>query len=728
MKKRFFPFLGTLLLSGCVFAQMNFFRNDLVGILLFVFSFSVLGKMWKVIYKSIFPDGEKRVFGPLSYFTPFFLVGLMAGIFLTWYKADALFLSIAFFLTGIFTLELFFRKKGSLEEDIFDIRKIEFSSLPPAGVLPVFYFLLWGLTLVGLLAPATIILQTPWQHVPVFFLILFFFLTLLLGKILFTSQRITLVLFLLVLHSALLHLALPLSHQLPWGGDVWRTIGIEEKFIEGKSLLPVLFGQDVKWKEIGPLSIPEAFVIPNKYVYSHLWGETVFLARLFPLDLITLNRFLVPVIWSLFVPILLYAMGRKIFSTEKQALCFSFLSFLPFSLQALGSLTLAVSWGFIFFLFLVFLWFEYIQTRKTSVRNLALFFGALSVFGYTVFFIVFWFMVGITFLLQWKKQRKIQNMWMTILSIGGIFLFPLIELILKIDHFPANAHLLSNIKQAVGQFSGWFYANAIRTHDIASGNIIFNHTPLIAFVQNIFTVQRWHILFLMVFLAISAAVALYSFIQEKNVIHKILFVLFFTVAGGYGIGWYFLEGERFFIRRLDGVLALLIMLLATQGIFFWIKKYIRPKQEKIYVFFALLFFSFSLCTVYASGPDMRVVSVDEYEVARYVQKQAPTCVLADTWVLLALEGVSKGEVVGGGFPIDERFGQTERVKLYTDLLKNPQKEHLSQIDEFSASPECFLVVAKKDVNLPKMREIFGDFLFQNTSMVVWKMGLKNSLK
>lgn len=173
MKKRFFPFFGNLFLSGLIFAQMNFFHNDLVGILLGVFSLILLGKMWKVIYRSFFPQGEKRIFGPLSYFTPFMLVGLISGIFLTWYKADAFFLSIAFFVTGIFTLEIFFRKKGNIEEDIFDIQKIEFPSLPPAGVLPVFYFLLWGLTLVGLLAPSTLILQSPCNIFPFFFFFFF---------------------------------------------------------------------------------------------------------------------------------------------------------------------------------------------------------------------------------------------------------------------------------------------------------------------------------------------------------------------------------------------------------------------------------------------------------------------------------------------------------------------------------------------------------------------------
>jgi len=728
MKKRFLAYFGAAAVSFLIYLQMHSFQNDVFGVLLFLFSFLVLGKMWKKTFTSLFPKREKRIFSPLSYFTPFMIVGLIAGIFITWYKADAVLLALSFFLTGVFTIEVFLRKKGNMEDDILDISKIEFPSLPPAGMLPVFYFLLWSLTLVGILTPSGAILQTPWQYLPTFFLVLFFLLTLLLGYILITSQRTTLILFLLVLHSVLLHFSLPLSHQLPWGGDVWRMIGVEGKFIAEEPLLPVLFGKEALWRDIGPVSLPEALVIPNKYIYSHLWGQTVFLARLLPIDLISLNRFLVPLTWSIFVPILLYALGRKLFRSEKQALAFSFLVLLPFPLQALGSLTLAVSWGFIFFLFLLFLWFEYLDTKNKSIAKLALLLGGLSIFGYTVFFILFWMLVLATFLLQALHKSKWQNTVWLGMSAMGIFLFPVIEMIAKMDRIPASFSLGANMKQLLGQFSGWYYASAIRPHDIISGNIIFNHTPSFSFVENIFTIQRWHIMFLMLCCFIFLSIGLFSVWKEKNISWKLMSFLFFITAGGYVIGWYVLEGERFFVRRLDPIFALLLMLFVSQGIFVWAKKYLKNSKEKIVAVLALLFFSFTFCTVYAGGPDMRVVSIDEYETAAFLSSQKASCVLADTWLLLALEGISQAQVVGGGLPIDERFGQEERVKLYAELLENPQKELVSRLANLTSRDECFLAIPKNSKNLAKIREVFGSYQYQNHSFEVWKLGLKNSLK
>lgn len=727
MKKRFFAIFGFLLLSGAVFEQMAVLHSKIFGAAVFVLSLGILGSIWKRIYTNILSVEEKIVVTLLSYATPVFLFGLLSGIATTWYVPNAFLLVLSFFLTSIISVEIFFRVQKK-QEDLFDIYNFEFPPMSPPGMLPAIYLFLATFTFLGIAVPATTSLQSPWQYLPSFFLYLFFLLTFILGYLIFSLKRTSFLLFLLVIHSLLLHSYLPLSHALPWGGDVWRNIGLEEKFLEEQPLLPVLFGPEVKWRDFGAFSLPEALTIPNKYVYGHFWGESVFLVRFFNADILTFNKFFVPLLWGLLMPLLAYGIGRKLFPSEKQALFFSFITFLPFPLQALGGLTVAVSWGMIFFTFLLFLWLEYIQTKNTSVRNLALFFGALSVFGYTLFFVLFLVMVMLTLLLQKIGNTSLRNSVWGVASVVLMGIFPVLELISKTSHFPQTLSLFHNLKQFLGQWSGWFYVTLIRDHDIASGNIIFNHTPLYSFVKNIFTFQRVHLMVLMLILFLCILNALLSNIREKKLEWKIMTSMFVVTFFGYVLSWYVLEGEHSFARRLDPVLSFTLVLLAVHGFFLFVKKYKRFSGQKWAVVVGIFFLSWSITTVYASGPDLHVVSTDEYQVATVVapQVQGNACILADTWLLLAVEGVSNAQIVGGGFPIDPSFGQTERVKLYQSLLEGSVATLGEQAHSLTGASECFVVVPKNTKNLAKIREKFGKPEFQNATLLVWKIGLKNN--
>ena len=95
--------------------------------------------------------------------------------------------------------------------------------------------------------------------------------------------------------------------------------------------------------------------------------------------------------------------------------------------------------------------------------------------------------------------------------------------------------------------------------------------------------------------------------------------LFFTViAGGYAVGWFLLEGDRSFIRRFDLMFAFLILVFGLFGFYALAKKKIFSSFGKPVLVFLFLIFAWFSSTAYASGPDMRVVSQDEYDAAKYV--------------------------------------------------------------------------------------------------------------
>jgi len=86
------------------------------------------------------------------------------------------------------------------------------------------------------------VLDSPWQTIDKYYLPIFFLLTFFLVLIVFSQYKVKFILSLIVFHSLLLHLYLPVTHVLPWGGDVWRHIGIETSLSRGEIYPPVLAG------------------------------------------------------------------------------------------------------------------------------------------------------------------------------------------------------------------------------------------------------------------------------------------------------------------------------------------------------------------------------------------------------------------------------------------------------------------------------------------------------
>jgi len=124
---------------------------------------------------------------------------------------------------------------------------------------------------------------------------------------------------------------LALSNPLPWGDDAWRLIG-EEKFLISEGVIqPVLFGVDARWREVAGIDLPEVFLIPQKYTYSFFWASGVLTAKVFGADLVDINKWLVPVLWSIFLSVLIFRLGSILFENRRAGLLLLWFSLVPFS-------------------------------------------------------------------------------------------------------------------------------------------------------------------------------------------------------------------------------------------------------------------------------------------------------------------------------------------------------------------------------------------------------------
>jgi hypothetical protein len=723
-----------------LYCQLGYWQITWLGWVLFVFFILITGYLWKIILKRVFfANAQGLSLDILGWFASFVLLGLISSIFVVFYRLTPLMIWWSYLICALlsYLVYLLVQKVKINQPEILadsDIKKIML--FKTRIVLVLLYVIFWALGLYLLaVSGSSEALLSPWQAINKFYLPVFFVLSFLLGILLLSNFKTKGLLFIIILHSFLLHLYLPLSHELPWGGDVWRHIGVEEQLVAGEYILPVLFGPEATWREVINVDLPEALIMPHKYAYGSLWGISVILSQTMQTDLLAINKWLMPIVWPIILPILLFYLGKILFNSSRYGLWLAGLSVIPFSLQALGSLTLPNSLGFLVFLLALMLWLRYLQTGVKQQKWIAVGLSLLMVFGYPLYFLLIWVVIVLSWLL--KRVSCIMNYVLRIgahvgLVLISIFIIPTIELISKISFVPEKFSLVVNAKQLVGQFSGWYYASQIRPHDILSGNIFFNHTPNYAFAPSLFTDWRWFVIPVMI---IVWALTFFGLVKVKKIVWSATAMLFATVLGGYIVGWFVLDGDRLFTRRLDAVLAFLVLVFFLLGIkhVSRITYHVSKFLNKVLIITFVFVLSWFATTTYASGPDMRVISVDEHNAAEYVwnnedQKADNFCVLGDTWTLLALEGISGGKIVGGGFPIDYQFAQPERIDLLNELINEPNKDVFGIAHEQTGRERCWLVLPSDLVVPEETLEAPGlDQLEKSGKMVVLRERLKELL-
>ncbi|MFA5813487.1 MAG: hypothetical protein WC862_03165 [Patescibacteria group bacterium] len=742
-----------------LYFQINEWQRGWLGRGLFVLFILLAGYLWEKAFKKIFFINAKGFsLTVLGWFASFVLLGFVSSVFTVYYRLTPSMIWWSYFITAFLSVAVYLIAQKSKTGQVESLEHNGEGNVlfKTRFFLILLYAVLWvvGLYLL-IISGSNETLWSPWQAIDKFYLPVFLFLTFLLGILLFSKFRTKGLLLIIILHSLLAHLYLPLSHELPWGGDVWRHLAVEKQLAAGEYRLPVLFGPEVAQRQILGVNVPEVFLIPHKYTYGNFWGTSVVLSETLRVDLLAVNKWLMPILWPLILPILLFYLGRILFQSPRRGLWFAGLSIIPFPLQALGGLTLPNSLGFLIFLMVLMLWLRYLQTGVKAQKWIAVGLGLLMGFGYALYFLLIWLTIISSWIvkkifnlqssavsIQYSVVRPGHRVFSIVLKTVVVFIsilaIPAIEFISKISFVPRQLNLITNAKQLVGQFSGWFYASAIRPHNILSGNILFNHTPDYAFVSSLFTDWRWIVIPVMIIIWILVFVGL---ARVKNLVWGTMALLFTAVFGGYAIGWFVLDGDRLFTRRLDAVLAFLILIFAIDGICYMLhvtcyKRKIFNLQSSIFssfkkslILISILILSWFTTITYASGPDMRVVSVDEYSAAQYIwnnedHNQKNYCVLGDTWVLLALEGVSGGKIVGGGFTIDYQFAQTERVDLLNKIINEPKINILETAHEQTGAEQCWFIYTKNYLDEAAARNLGFDGSEEIGAISVWGEGLK----
>lgn len=591
----------------------------------------------------------------------------------------------------------------------------------------IFFALLGGAFYLLALSGTDRVLWSPWQTIHELYLPVMFLVTFAILVMLVKFRASSALLGCIVAFSFLIHAYLPLSHTLPWGGDVWRHLAVEGRLSNGELYPPVLFGPEAKTRLVVGLQIPEVFLIPQKYSYGQLWGLTVLIEKTLSVPLITINTWLLPVLWSFVFPIILYGIGQLLFSSKKLALWLALAANIPFAMQVVGALTLPVSLGYLTFFFVLFLWVNALESDQKHARSFACGFSLFMIFGYFLHALMI-LLMSIFFWIQRQIQGKQNKILLSLGLVTALLIIPIFDIAVGKSLLPASFDLVSTIKHVIGELTGWYFARPPQPGDTVVGNIVFNDASTLSFVPTLFTRWRWPALLVMLG---SWGCLLYGTVRQWfapiRAWQAMSFLTLLTV-GGYIMGWYGLVGDRLLTRRLDVMMAFCFLIWIIFVLKECLPYFLRwsSRVQKSVVLVGIIFLAWTFILAYASGPDMRTMGQSEFAAAQMIAgidivQPEYRCVVADTWLLLALEGLSRGGIVGGGFPIDYQFGQPERVTLYEAMKKKPTAEILAEAARLTKQPGCWVVLPSDTTaeNVQKVTEITGDAPQRVGTLFLW---------
>lgn len=695
-----------------------------VGVVALVAYFAVLAKHWGSVVQHMLPLSQwwARAFGLLL---GFYLVALASGIPVVVWKYDRLSIAVCLFIVGLLGIILSYRTKQEKTSSDWSItafvKNLYTDHLLTAFIAcgALFAFFIFH-------ARTGVYILSPWDALSSFTLMLFFALTWMVAKMVFSKRSVAVVLGVVILFSYLTHLYLPVVYETGFGGDKWRHLGAERWLQEGNIYTPSIWGEERSVVHFGPLAVPEALVAGNKTSYAAQWATTIWLAESVQVDLFWVDLLLVFLLWSLFIPLLLFLCGRLLFENDRLGLLFAFLPTLFYTFQSEGAITIPVSFGHLFFFFVFLLWMYYAQTGNKKTYVGAILFTLFFYWGYILNFFVLigtgiltvvyrklfidrshWVVLKETYGMSDTRLRVRDYIIFGSLVFVSVLMIPFLEMFQGLSaYLPGSVSatgVLDSFADSFGRLSG-FIGVVVPPDFIDQGNFLYNQTkeslsrlPLFSYriVPFVVSMAIWTII-------AWAVYRLYRYHKEQKVI-ALLSIIFGIALGSYFISWSFTEGVHILARRLNETIVFFMILFLGYGIWLFLEderiRIIRHKKI-IAVIFVL---AFSATSTFASGPKLQLVTADELHAAQLVWNEhkddpQPYCVLANTWPLLGLEAVSGRNITAGNFPVYHEYAQPERVKLFEGMSKAPEQKWIDGAFAVTNASVCYYMTENRWIN------------------------------
>lgn len=556
---------------------------------------------------------NKRIISWLAVFLPLFVLGPTANIFTAWFKLTDGAIVLSFVLSWLSLLladKIIFRQERTLVLAESDNEKGWFVFYPwlyaVFGLLAVagFYLIIQASSGFSLVSPWEVL--TGWQLVIISALLAIIIYAIYCRKIPAIAVLLLIVVFSFLVHSYLL------VYRNGFGGDRFRHLGSEERIIRDLEYQPTLLTSDLWYQQLGIIKYPQALTDSAKLSYGTMWSLEVIVAKISGLPVFQINRWLLPVLWSFFLTVIIFALAYLLRPDRRFALWSAVLANSFYLFQYYGAQGLPASYGLLWLAFYGLFLLAYLKKSARSLLILLIGGLLLMYFNYLLAFFLAGIGLALTLALAHKK-------WLIYL-LAPLFVAGLLGL----DYLSSSqlGFAWSKILPA------WSFANLL---DFQSLNRL---VPLIG---------EWHMaeLLLMVGFFVVLGLAFLKIWRRQEPAWLLAALMAKIILTGYFLSYWFLNGEHSLSRRLT-LFAVLFLVLIFADL---AERMIRgPKSLAVVGLAAIALTSLT----YYSGPALNVAVGDrELDRAQAIWKdikdQKNYCIKDDISVILALEYVSAKE-------------------------------------------------------------------------------------
>jgi len=298
----------SLALILAILVNLNLFKSLIAGIILSLLYFVIFGFL---LGRLIFKNKEfswQIVFGIFSLLSAYSLFGAITYYF---YQLNQI--SISILLTAISVIIIIFDFRFKISD--FGIRNSinnlkSAISNPQSVILTITYLILFAIAIYTLFISQTSeAIRSPWQIIPKAFFIIYFLATLNLLLLTFNFKNF-IILYLISLHFFLTTTVALIVYKLGYGFDSFIHQVTENAIFQN------------------------GFILPKPFYYLGQYSLVVTLAHLFQISVAWIDKLLLPILLTIFLPYIIYKSLAKTFDWQKnraQILCLTFL-LLPFGL------------------------------------------------------------------------------------------------------------------------------------------------------------------------------------------------------------------------------------------------------------------------------------------------------------------------------------------------------------------------------------------------------------
>lgn len=633
----------------------------------------------------------KRIYPQIiSYFLTIFLLGLFANIFCAFFILNNFTILLALLLTALAStiFNYIFRNDNENTISLENGRVLRGSIFYPIAfiVLAISGFLAIYLSITEKF------ITSPWQVLPIWYLGVIFLLSVILFLMVLGKQRSIWTLLFIVIFAFLLHSYL-LVYANGFGGDRWRHLGSEYRIMKGIEYQPTLLTDNLWQTKIGPVQIPRALVDGPKISYGLEWSLNIIASRVSGIDVFWLDKYLMIILWSIFVPFLFFISAVGLWPNKQFALLSSALTSVFYIFQYYGSHSLPISYGWLPFMFLTCSWIFYLRKPTGKHFGFNIFLTLLMYFSYSLAFMFSGLMLLMA--LAFRYRNNIASILVILISSVSIFIME------KFSSTIINNFSLTN---------WWRESNLL----------FFDFRSYLGLIHYLRYVNYLYYFFSIIFL-VSVLIGFIVWVLKRESQFKFVGWMFAVAMINYFLCWNFLSGIHTLSRRLNLFILVFAIFILAWGIV--------KLREKIRISsLVILLLSILLVGAYYSGPFQDVsANSDDITASKYLWQKmehnpSNYCVLSYTSELLVLEAYSGKEIVAGNFPSDYNHQQDQRVKYLDLAVNNPTAQIFSEARKVSGKNICFLSLESSKITNDKIEKINsvlgkGDVIGNN---IIWQ--------